>query len=323
MSRSWFTVKALAGDRAEVSIFEEIGIWGISAKQFLDQFRAIAAPNVDVFINSPGGSVMDAVAMMNGMIASGKNITVTVLGIAASAASYVVLAGQHRVMPENTFQFLHDPLSGLYGDAEELRALADTLDKVRDSIVATYTKRTGRDAAAFLALMKADALMTAQECLDAGLVDEVTPAVPIAAKFDAERPDLPEAVRVVMRKAPAPSGVSFAQQVRQLAEGAGLGEFAAAFALDDAVHTVAQAQGAIADALEIKELCALVKRPEMAGPLILARKSLAEARGVIQKARVAVDLSAFIDTAPRLRKPAGGGEFSVTGFWRERQAAKV
>ena len=75
--------------------------------------------------------------------------------------------------------------------------------------------------------------------------------------------------------------------------------------------------------LEIKELCALVKRPEMAGPLILARKSLAEARGVIQKARVAVDLSAFIDTAPRLRKAAGGSEFSVTGFWRERQAAKV
>ena len=94
--KTWYSIKAAAagGDTAEISVYDYIGYYGVSAVDFLKDVKAIDAPNIKVSINSPGGDVFDAIAMVNGLRLSGKKITTVVMGIAACAARFG-LSGSH------------------------------------------------------------------------------------------------------------------------------------------------------------------------------------------------------------------------------------
>ena len=128
-----------------LTVFDDIGAYGVSAKSFLDDLKSIKAEAVNVEINSPGGDVFAGLAIYNGLRASGKKINVKVMGIAASAASLVAMAGDEIEMPENAMMMIHNPWTFAVGDADELRATADVLDKIGTSLVTTYAKRTGKD----------------------------------------------------------------------------------------------------------------------------------------------------------------------------------
>lgn len=328
MARNWYSTKALSADTHEVSIFEEIGIWGVTARQYLADFNAIQAPNVTLYLNSPGGNVVEAVAMLNGMLMSGKHITVKVMGIAASAASYLMLAGNVREMPENTYQFLHDPLGPLMGDADEHRELADQLDKMGDSLVATYMKRTGKSREEIKALLAQDALLTAQECLDFGLCDVVTPVVAVSAKFDPDYPGLPPAVTAMFKAKPAPAAptapVLLVDQITAAVNAAGLGDYVAVFTLDDAITTPEAATLAVAQAREVLGLCASAKLPDMAAKFIKARTPTSEVRASLVTALADADEAAHVDTSQRSdpqgaqRGPSTGG---AVAYWAPKPAA--
>jgi ATP-dependent Clp protease protease subunit len=90
---NWYSICAL-NESAEILIYDEIGAYGVSAKAFLDDLGALpdAAP-LDLRLNSPGGSVFDAVAIYNALQRHEGTVTVTIDGIAASAASYIAMAG--------------------------------------------------------------------------------------------------------------------------------------------------------------------------------------------------------------------------------------
>ena len=119
--RSWYAIRA-RDKGAEVSIYDEIGAFGVSAKGFLTELGALPEGTpVDLRLNSPGGSVFDAVAIHNALKRHEGTVTVWIDGIAASAASYVAMAGDEIVMPENTFLMIHDP-SGLVMDTAGDRA---------------------------------------------------------------------------------------------------------------------------------------------------------------------------------------------------------
>lgn len=332
MKQSWYSINALAADVAEISIFEEIGAWGIDAKQFIAEFRAIAAPTVKLFINSPGGSVFDALAMFNAMRMSGKTIEVHVLGVAASAASYIAMVGDKVVMPENTFMFLHNPINGVYGNAEDMRDMADVLDKIGASLTATYAKRWNGEAEALAAVLAAETYLSAAECLQYGLCDEVTPEMTVEAKFDLER--VPEAVRLVAFKPVAvePPVVAAEPSLPELivaeAAAAGLTDFAAALAADAAITNAAELAGAIKAAKDITALCKIAGHEAKAAGLIRARTSVADARKALAEALALADEAAHVDTAPRLpgapaapNQPAASAVNS-TNLWAQIHAMK-
>lgn len=127
---SWYTIRARSSG-AEVLIYDEIGVYGVSAKRFLAELGAlpVGAP-IDLRVNSPGGSVFDAVAIYNALTRHSGQITVWIDGIAASAASYIAMAGDEIVMPENAFLMIHNPAGLVMGTAEDMRAMASALDKV-------------------------------------------------------------------------------------------------------------------------------------------------------------------------------------------------
>jgi ATP-dependent protease ClpP protease subunit len=184
---SWYAIRA-RGTGAEVAIYDEIGAYGVSAKGFLSELGALPEGTpVDLRLNSPGGSVFDAVAIHNAIKRHEGTVTVWIDGIAASAASYVAMAGDEIVMPENAFLMIHDPAGLVMGTAEDMRAMAEALDKVKGSLVSGYAAKSGRTPAEVSALMAAETWFDAGDAVAQGFADRLIEPVWIAAHFDIGR----------------------------------------------------------------------------------------------------------------------------------------
>ncbi len=196
---SWYTIRARATG-AEVLIYDEIGAYGVTAKGFLAELGAL--PNdaaIDLRLNSPGGSVFDAVAIYNALSRHSGTITVWIDGIAASAASYIAMAGDEIVMPENAFLMIHDPSGLVMGTAEDMRSTAEALDKVKGSLIQGYAAKSGKADDEIATLMAAETWLDAKDALDLGFIDRIAEPVKLAASFDVARfrnapPELVEAV---------------------------------------------------------------------------------------------------------------------------------
>ena len=196
---TWYTIRARATG-AEVLIYDEIGAYGVSAKGFLAELGALPDDAaIDLRLNSPGGSVFDAVAIYNALSRHAGKITVWIDGIAASAASYIAMAGDEIVMPENAFLMIHDPSGVVMGTAGDMRDMAGTLDKIAATMTRGYAAKSGKPEDEIAALLSAETWFDAKDALDAGLATRMAEPVRIAASFDICRfrnapPELVEAV---------------------------------------------------------------------------------------------------------------------------------
>ena len=314
--QTWYNLKADAGKTPVLSIFDDIGAYGVSAKSFLNDLRTVTTDEVDVEINSPGGDVFAGLAIYNGLRASGKKINVKVLGLAASAASLVAMAGDTIEMPENAFMMIHNPWGFAMGGADEMRNTADVLDKIGTGLVSTYAKRTGKTDQEITALLDAETWMTAQEAVDAGFATSVTPALAVKASYSEDR--LPENVRLAFKAqapttgasapadAPAPVfGETLAAQVQTIANAAGLGQYATLWGTDPALRNAEQVTARAELAREVQALCVLAKRPEMADKFIKAATPLQDVRADIFAALEA-DYE-HVDTAPPAKQTQNSG----------------
>jgi ATP-dependent protease ClpP protease subunit len=197
--QSWYTIRARETG-AELSIYDEIGAFGVSAKDFIADLRALpSGAALDLRLNSPGGSVFDAVAIYNALKRHDGPVTVTIDGIAASAAAYVAMASDTIVMPENAFLMIHDPSGLVMGTAADMRAMAEALEKIAASLLRGYAAKSGRPVDEIAAWMAAETWFDAAEAQAAGFADRIGEPVRIAAHFDIARfrnapPDLVDAV---------------------------------------------------------------------------------------------------------------------------------
>jgi ATP-dependent Clp endopeptidase proteolytic subunit ClpP len=260
----------------------------------------VQSKELNVEINSPGGDVFAALAMHNGLKASGKTITVKIMGVAASAASLIAMAGDKIVMPKNTFMMIHNPWSFAQGNADELRDTADTLDKIGASLKATYAARTGMDEKELDAMLATDTWMTADEALERGFATEVVDAVAANAKFDMARAELPAAVAALF-KAPEPEGdgepdaddSSVTADIEAASAAAGLQAYASVFALH--CTSLVEAQARIKTAREVNALCAVAKMPGEADAFIRANKTVADVRAALIEKMAAHDEATHTD----------------------------
>lgn len=177
-----------SGNEAEIMLYDDIADfddddWGYtSAKGLINKIKALGnIQNIILRINSNGGNVFQAQAMYSYLKSHPANITVKIDGIAASAASLVAMAGNKIIMPQNALMMIHNPAGGCYGEAEDMREVAEILDKVRDAIANVYIAKTGLDHEKIIELMNAETWLTATEAHDLKFCDEVEEAVDITA----------------------------------------------------------------------------------------------------------------------------------------------
>lgn len=305
MPKSWFTIRMLANsDAAEVLIYDEIGAYGVSAKSFLDELGAIPdASAVTLRINSPGGSVFDAVAIYNSLKRRSGPVTVTIDGIAASAASYVAMAGGEVVMPDNAFLMIHDPSGMVMGSAADMRAMAAALDKIRDSLVTGYSAKSGADDDTVAALMAKETWLSASEALALGFCDRVAEPVRIAAHFDLARFGNAPAEAIAMLaetndpSASADSETEPACDTEQPSvaepDAADAAEANTSEAAQPAIDTVAARADALAYAGAMIDLCRLAGLPDMAAQFLRDEAGLDQVRAALleRKAEAATELT--------------------------------
>ena len=151
-------------------------------------------------------------------------MTVWIDGIAASAASYIAMAGDEIVMPENAFLMIHDPAGMVMGTATDMRAMAEALDKIKGSLLQGYAAKSGRPQEEIAPLMAAETWLDAKDALDLGFADRIAEPVRIAARFDVGRfrnapPELAEAVAHADEDEVSFGGITF----RRYRGGAGFG----------------------------------------------------------------------------------------------------
>lgn len=181
----WYSIKGMGKKSADIDIFDEIGAWGITAKQFVKDLKAMGdVDTIKVTINSPGGSVADGNAIYNALLKHKATVNVEVTGVALSMGSVIAMAGDHISMAENAVMMVHDPITFAYGNADVMRETADILDKFKVGLVAAYARKTGMNEAEITELMNDETWMTAEEAVAYGFADEVTESVQVAAMFD-------------------------------------------------------------------------------------------------------------------------------------------
>lgn len=179
-------VMARGQKSAEVLIYDPIGAdWfgnGVTAKRFRDDLEAMGdVAEITVRINSPGGEVFDGLSIYNTLKEHPAKVTVHVDGLAASIASVIAMAGDRIVMGEGAMFMVHSPWTVAMGNADNMRATADMLDKVEVGLVDAYVSRTGKTRAAVQKWMEGETWFTRDEAVAAGLATEI-------AAIEAEAP---------------------------------------------------------------------------------------------------------------------------------------
>ncbi len=155
------------------------GRW-VEGENSANHFREMLAehPNVtqiNVYINSYGGSVFEGTAIYNQLKRHPAHKTVYVDGFACSIASVIAMAGDEVVMPRNTLMMIHNMWVGVTGSAEELRKAADDLDTINAAGRGAYLEKAGDKLTEerLIDLMTGETWLTAQECIDLGLADRL------------------------------------------------------------------------------------------------------------------------------------------------------
>jgi len=186
--KSWFSIKAKAAGAAEIKIYDEIGMWGITARQFSDELSALGqVKQISLFIHSPGGDVFDGIAIYNLLKKHPANITVHIDGLAASMASVIAMAGDKVVMPENAMLMIHKPWGISGGNANEMRDYADLLDKVEAVLIPAYATKTGKSTDELAQMLEGETWLNGRECVEQGFADELEPAVNVMARLESKR----------------------------------------------------------------------------------------------------------------------------------------
>jgi ATP-dependent Clp endopeptidase proteolytic subunit ClpP len=188
---NWYNIKNVAeSNTTEVMIYDEIGLYGVDAKSFIEEIKNI--PNdtsVLLRINSPGGSVIDGLAIYDAVNRLPQKVTSRIEGIAASMASVIALAADEVIMSENSLYMIHNVWGGEVGDSGDLRKAADLMDKMGDRLISIYMSKTGKSEEQIRAWMDEETWFNSAEAVDAGFVNSIEEPLLMAARFDINKYD--------------------------------------------------------------------------------------------------------------------------------------
>lgn len=161
---------------AEILLYDEIGMWGTSASDFAQALSRAGDGPLTLRINSPGGDVFDGYAIYNMLRARTAPVNVVVDGIAASAASFIAMAGTTISMGEPSMLMIHNCWGMCIGDRNDMLDMAATQEKIDGQIAAIYAAKAGKPVADMAAVMNAETWYTSTEAKDAGLCDVIATA---------------------------------------------------------------------------------------------------------------------------------------------------
>lgn len=213
----WYSITCLdhrAGGRsADVFIYDEIGYMGVTASDFAREIAALDVDTIHLKINSPGGECFDGIAIHNAIKNHPATVNVTVDALAASAASFIAMAGDTVHMARGSQMMIHNAHGLIIGDEDDAEALTARLRTIGDTVASFYSERAGGDIAQWRAVMKAETWYTGEEAVAAGLADTFDDPPKAAAKTPAPMWDLSFFTYAGRAAAPDPAPITPAPAV--------------------------------------------------------------------------------------------------------------
>ena len=346
--KSWYTFQASgeAEQRSiEIFVYGEIGAWGVTANQFVQDLRAMddGVSPVIVAFNSIGGDLFDGLAIHNALSRLGERCTGRVDALAASAAS-VAVCGAHRVViAANAMLMIHNPYTFTGGDAEDFRRVADVLDQTLEAIIAAYkAKAPDIDEAELRRMVNAETWLTANEAVVLGLADEVGDGLKVSAclgqgsvlqrfqhapaellaQLDAE----PEVEPLEPGPAPVLDAAKLALMVTQGCAAAGISNLVEPLLAATKLESEAVIQAALTNAKALHSLCVAARLPELTGEFITAGLDEAAVRARLFDKLVGsgggfeINNSLPLDNDPVT--PVKAKQVDTHAIWSSRQAAQ-
>lgn len=191
MKKFWECKQSANQNEADVFIFGEIVSFkwddtDTTAASFQKDLKELGeVSQINLHINSPGGSVFEGIAIGNMLRQHKARVVAHVDALAASIASVIVASCDEVIMPENSMLMIHNPWTISMGNAKELRKQADDLDKIAESSVVTYLAKSGEKLTEekIKQIMDEETWMSAQEAYNYGLCDVVESANQVAASI--------------------------------------------------------------------------------------------------------------------------------------------
>lgn len=182
-------VQAAETDQADertISIYEAIGYdsWtgeGVTARRIAGALRGLGAGPVTVNLNSPGGDMFEGLAIYNLLREHKGEVTIKVLGLAASAGSVIAMAGDKVQIARAGFFMVHNSWVVAMGNRLDLRDIADWLEPFDAAMADIYSARTGMDAKAAAKLLDAESWIGGSAAVEQGFADELLPSDQVAA----------------------------------------------------------------------------------------------------------------------------------------------
>ncbi|WP_312926106.1 head maturation protease, ClpP-related [Atlantibacter hermannii] len=181
-------IKAAKSDENSISVFDVIGAdWygeGVTASRIAGALRAISGADVTVNINSPGGDMFEGLAIYNLLREYEGKVTVKVLGLAASAASIIAMAGDEVQIGRGAFLMIHNCWVYAMGNRHDLAQVAADMEPFDKAMNDIYGARTGLSAEAIEAMMNAETYIGGSDAVEKGFADRLLSADEIADDND-------------------------------------------------------------------------------------------------------------------------------------------
>ena len=174
-------IKASDENDNTIGIYDPIGYdyWddsGVTAKRISAALRSLDGADVVVNINSPGGDVFEGLAIYNLLREYKGHVTVRVLGVAASAASFIAMAADEIQIARAGFFMIHNAWTGVWGNRNDLRETADFLEQIDDTIADIYHVRSGLSMDELKADMDKERWINGRDAIDNGFADAFLPS---------------------------------------------------------------------------------------------------------------------------------------------------
>ena len=295
---------------AEISIYDSIGGFGVSANEFIDELKGLGdVETINLRIASGGGSIVEGNTIFNALKRHSAKVVTHVDSLAASMASVIAMAGDEIHMAANALLMIHNPWTMSMGGAEQLRKDADLLDKMEANIRTSYG-RSNLSAEELDAAMDAETYFTAEEALEKGFIDVISDAN-LAAASIGDMETLKAFNAIPQAKI---DGIKIECQARQLETAAAtIKQFESD--IEIAIENVLIAEKANSDAIEALEQL----KTEHANELVAATEQTAQA--IADKAAEVLAESgtpAIEDIIEEVAPVA----MTEEGFWKEYNALK-
>lgn len=181
----WFNIQNVSDDTTEILLFDYIGWPFVESRYFVSELSKIDSKNIVIKINSPGGDVWDAVAIYQAIKNHPSKPVTRIESLAASAASFIAMAGHKKQAYKNTMMMIHEPMTGIWGNQYDYMEVSDILKQISENMVDMYADNTNVGKKEIREMLKAETWLNAKTAKEKGFIDTILEAgKPVKAEFN-------------------------------------------------------------------------------------------------------------------------------------------